>query len=69
MKKTRSRKSRDTVPLTPVLLTPVINTKLRVSPQVFVKKLKWSQIDTLGGPEETVSRKEPEVENLVSDSL
>ncbi len=48
--------------------TPVINLDFRISPRFFVK-IRNGPLGILKGPEETVSGKKPEVENLVSDFL
>jgi hypothetical protein len=48
-------------------MTPAINTKVRISPRVYVR----TQNDPVGflrGPGETDSREKPEDENLMSDS-
>jgi hypothetical protein len=52
----------------PVSMTPAINTKVRISPRVYVR----TQNDPVGflrGPGETDSREKPEDENLMSDYI
>jgi hypothetical protein len=54
--------------LLPVSLTPAINIHSRISPRIF-EKIQNGPNGILGGLGDTDSRKKPEVENLVSDSL
>jgi hypothetical protein len=54
--------------LPPVLLTPVANLELRISPQIF-KKIRNCPNGKIRGLGETGSRKKPEAKNLVTLSL
>jgi hypothetical protein len=54
--------------LSPVATTPAINMKLRIFPRIFVK-IHRGPDGILRGRDEIDSRKKPEVQNLMSDSL
>jgi hypothetical protein len=54
--------------LSSILLTPAMNTKLRISPRI-VLQIRNGPKRIRTGPGETYSCKKHEVENIVADSL